>query len=112
MKTRLCVLLLLVAVAAQAETERVGVVTPDRPFDPTFYLFNRELGLIWQLEGGAAVGPTRILPGTRSAGLPPTMPVLPMLPSGPSYYERNSDFQRSIIDSLDDDFNRLIRLTE
>lgn len=110
MKTILCMVLVMVSSLASAETERLGIVTWEEPFQPQYFFYNKELGTVWGLQGGSAVGPTRILPGSRESGF--ALPPLPMMPSGPSRHEQDSNFQRSIIDSLDQDIDALIRLTE
>lgn len=110
MKAMLSLLLLSVAVTASAETERLGVVTWEEPFQPQYFLYNKELGTVWGLQGGTVVGPTRILPGSGEPGF--ALPPLPMMPSGPTRHEQDMNFQQNIIDSLDRDLDALIRLTE
>ena len=110
MKTILCMVLVMVSSVAFAETERLGIVMWEEPFQPQYFLYNKELGTAWGLQGGTVVGPTRILPGSRDPNV--MLPPLPMMPSGPSRHEQDSNFQRSIIDSIDQDIDALIRLTE
>lgn len=110
MKTILCAGLLLISSVAWAETERLGIVTWEEPFQPQYFLYNKDLGTVWGLQGGTVVGPTRILPGSGAPGL--ALPPLPMMPSGPTRHEQDMNFQQTIIDSLDRDIDALIRLTE
>ena len=107
----LILLVVLCASTAFAGSELTTVLPWNEPFNPQYFSINKETGTVYQLEGGIAYGPTRVLPspGQRNNGLPP------VLPSGrprTENYWSSPDMAIDLNQQLDRDLNRMLGLPD
>lgn len=111
MKTILVALMLSLYGTVVAASEMTTVIPWEEPFHPQYFLYNRDLGTIYQMEGGTVTGPTRILPNPGSRN-PATMPFIP--PSRPrnENYWSSPDMAIDLNQQLDRDLNRMLGLPE